>query len=360
MPLELNEALAYLDLAKEELGTETRCSVEIAVGTNDIATEGVWLKLYDQTKYVTTAWKDGEPNGLIYENCAQIEMGGIADIDCNTRVQCAVCEFRGNNVFALKGTCEVEMRNINFLVYQTSIGNIVFRGYGKYVIEKTGEDWEWKNGVDNSTIATMARHYPDYPMGRRLWKIHRPVCGQEEGERMLLLTHCQADEYTCDDATCIPLEHRCDLKYDCLDHSDEVNCQLVVIPSDYKKDLPPRLNGQDGSTLTLPVSLNVVIESMAVETSEMVMQISHLFSQTWFDNRLTFINLKTNVSLNQFSQDTVAGVWSPTLSFVNTDGNQVTSVNREASMQVEKIFPPVARDDSKPAEGEIDRKTLQT
>ena len=57
---------------------------------------------------------------------------------------------------------------------------------------------------------------------------------------MLLLTPCNEEEYSCDDATCIPLENRCDLKYDCLDHSDEADCQLVIIPKDYKSELPPR------------------------------------------------------------------------------------------------------------------------
>lgn len=352
MPLTLAEAIGYLDLAVQELGTSTRCSVEIAVGSNDIETDGNFVKYYDNTPWVSDSWKDGEPNGLIYENCVQIENGGVVDVDCITRVQCAVCEFHKTIVFSLLGTCELENRNINFLVYQEHIDELIFRGYGEYSIQKNGLFWEWKNVVDNSTVATMRSTNPHYPMGRRMWNLHQPVCDQEAGERMLLLTHCTDEQYSCDDASCISLENRCDLKYDCLDHSDEIDCQTVVIPEDYKSDLPPRLTGPGGATTTLPVALNVIIESMAVETSNMIMDLSHIFTQAWFDNRLTFINLKTNISLNTLSYATVQELWSPSLSFVNTDENEVTSINKEASMQVQKLYPPTKRDDSKPAESQ--------
>ena len=58
--------------------------------------EGSWVKHHNNeiVPLSETAWKDGEPNGLQYENCAMIEFDGMADIDCLTRVQCAVCEFR--------------------------------------------------------------------------------------------------------------------------------------------------------------------------------------------------------------------------------------------------------------------------
>ena len=42
----------------------------------------------------------------------------------------------------------------------------------------------------------------------------------------------QEDEFTCDDGTCQPLINRCDLKGDCTDRSDEVECKKVVFPGE--------------------------------------------------------------------------------------------------------------------------------
>ncbi|KAF2344156.1 C-type lectin fold, partial [Trinorchestia longiramus] len=126
------ESTAWLDLAAEILGNTTRCNKEILVAANDIEKDGRWVVTYNNEviDHEKLAWKDGEPNGLMYENCAQIEPGGVVDIDCVTRVQCAVCEFKTRQVFSLRGTCEIELRNINFLAYQNSVGDLLFRGYG--------------------------------------------------------------------------------------------------------------------------------------------------------------------------------------------------------------------------------------
>ena len=353
LPRTFEESDGWLELSRKTWGNETRCSYEIIVSINDIQNEGSWVKHYNNeiVPLSETAWKDGEPNGLQYENCGMIEFNGMADIDCLTRVQCAVCEFKDQIVYSLLGTCEYELRNINFLAYQDDINDLNFKGYGEYHIRREGEHWKWINIADNTTIATMITFEPNFPMGRRMWKLERQVCKQKTGERMLLLTPCTEDQYSCDDATCIPLENRCDLKYDCLDHSDEANCQLVVIPSDYKEELPPRQTAEGGKEATsLPVTIDIRIESMAVDTTMMTMQMSYEFQLTWLDNRLTFLNIKVNDSLNKFPFKTMTSLWTPTVGYVNTDGNQYTVVNTESTMFVRRISFPFRRDDSAPAE----------
>ena len=354
LPKTAVEAVAWLERSRDTWGPETRCSMEIVVPVNDVAEDGVWRRIYDGAvmDHSDVAWKDGEPNGIVYENCAQIELEGIADIDCLTRVQCAVCEFTRRQVFSLRGTCEAELRNINFLAYQENLGEIMFRGYGEYQIVKENGTWVWSNVVKGYTVATMATNEPDYPMGRRLWNIEKPICNQKEGQRMLLLTPCPEDQYSCNDATCIPRELRCDLKYDCLDRSDEADCNMVVFPKDYKNDLPPRGNG-NGVDTRLPVTLEIILETLNVDTTQMTMHLTYKLTLVWLDNRLQYLNMKANDSLNKLPYNTMTELWSPIVGYVNTEGNQHTYVDIEASMHALRRSPPSFVDDSAPAEGNI-------
>ena len=38
---------------------------------------------------------------------------------------------------------------------------------------------------------------------------------------------CGEDDFTCENHQCIPGNLRCDAKYDCNDHSDELNCGKI-------------------------------------------------------------------------------------------------------------------------------------
>ena len=357
LPRSLSEADGWLERAKDTWGTETRCSMELIVAMNDVRRDGVWQRPYDRAVVnpKAVAWKDGEPNGLIYENCAQIELEGIADIDCITRVQCAVCEFTRRQVFSLRGTCELELRNINFLAYQENLGELTFKGYGEYQISKENDTWVWSNVVGNYVIATMTFTEPNnYPMGRRVWDLKRPICKQKFGERMLLLTPCRDSDYSCDDATCIPRSLRCDLKYDCVDRSDEADCDMVVFPPDYKDDLPPRGNGENADDISdtrLPVSLIMVLETLTIDTTQMTMHLTYKLTLIWLDNRLQYLNMKTNDSLNKLPFSTTEKLWTPLVGYVNTEGNQHTYVDIEATMHALKRSLPSHTDDSAPAEG---------
>ena len=354
LPKTMEELRYFWKVAADSFPNDTRCKNELMLPINDMNNEGVWTRHYDgeivNTKDV--AWNDGEPNGIHYENCAQMEETKVADIDCATRMQCALCEFKGRLVYSLLGTCEIELRNINFRAYQHEMGEVLFRGYGEYHIKMIDGVWQWINVLTNERIATMVAHKINYPMGRRLWNLTKPVCAEDVKQKILLLTPCKSNQYSCSDATCIPLEHRCDLKYDCVDHSDEANCDLVNIPEDYRSDLPPRKVSNDDDTV-LPITFIVDIESVSADTTRMTVHLSYKIRMLWYDSRLNYVNIKINDSLNKLQYRTMQMIWSPKVGFVNTEGNHHTEVDIEASMHVNRLQDPSYRDDSVAGEGII-------
>lgn len=325
------------------------CHANYWMSLTDKKEENVW-RSYDGQIVDKIFWAPYEPNGLRYENCAALSRYGVADISCEMQIRCAVCTFTKQHRFSLLGICEQELRNVYFVAYQDDIGELVFIGYGKYHIKRVEDQWTWTDVVGNFTVARMEETVPDYPMGRRWWRLEHPVCGQKSGgRRMLMLSPCPHGHFTCDDATCVPIHHRCDLKYDCRDNSDEYDCQLIAFPQDYQRHLPPRLSGDE--ELSLPIILNVTMETIAVKTLDMTMEIAYEVAMTWIDNRLEYLNLKVNDSLNKLHNKTVKKLWIPQVNFINTDNIHHTRIDEDVVMFIRRQVQDFTMDQAAPAEG---------
>ncbi|XP_064089932.1 uncharacterized protein LOC135203933 [Macrobrachium nipponense] len=353
------QAIADLNaLANKTFPGDDRCTWDYWTSLTDEAEEGVW-KFYDGQIPDKLLWEQQEPNGLHYENCAVIFPVGMSDIDCKTNKKCVVCTFTGQQRFSLLGTCESELRNVFLIAYQEAIGELYFMGYGAYFIKKQEGRWIWVDDVKNQTIARMEETTPDYPMGRRWWVLEKAVCGQSPGSRRrLLLTPCQHSEFTCDDGSCIPHHERCDLKYDCRDNSDEAHCHLVSKPDDYQEHLPPRSTRNTSESLL--VILSVSIETLSVDTREMTMEVSYELMLTWEDSRLQYLNLKVSNTLNILEDEVMSSLWTPEVSFINTNDNHHTRVDSDTTMMIDRRAETRTRDETAPEEVDVYPGTVNT
>lgn len=347
LPSSMDDNNFWISLASKGL---PQCRRNLWTPLTDKDEEGVW-KSYDGEVVLSIPWSPGEPNGLHYENCALLSVGGLDDVECTPKARCAVCSFYEQERFSLLGTCEKELPNIYFVAYQEDMGHLVFKSYGEYHIVREGGRWTWLSTVGNYTIARMEDAKLNYPMGRRWWQLEREVCHQDPGtRRLLLLTPCSPDQFTCDNALCIALEKRCDLKYDCQDRSDEFECEIVSFPKDYQRHLPPRSPTQKDESL--PITLHLDIESMSVMTLDMTIDVTYELRMTWADNRLQYLNINDDEGLNKLPMSVIRDLWTPVVSFINAKGIKHTEVDTEAEMFVNRLSDANQRDEAAPAEGE--------
>ncbi|XP_037783103.1 uncharacterized protein LOC119579386 [Penaeus monodon] len=327
------------------------------VGITDHEQEGIWMEpLHNQ--HVHPIWSMAEPDGDKLENCAVASSpSGFSDSRCDLLL-CVACAVPRRPVWSLLGACERHRRNTHLVASQDSAANLIFRGYSDYQIVqgKNVSEWLWWDWQKNETFAVLANPVNGIPVGRQNWTLKKAMCGRAAGESLrLLLTPCGEGFFSCDDATCIPLYQRCDLKFDCRDQSDESGCQLVRFPPVYRPDLPPAINYNinNNTTAPLPVGVTIVIESADVDTRSMHMHANLNVSVTWREARIDFLNLNEDYTLNRVPYETMQNIWTPVIDFTNTKGNHITMTDEEATMVVNMLGRPSLGDNRQPEEVEV-------
>ena len=114
-------------------------------------------------------------------------------------------------------------------------------------------------------------------------------------------------------------------KPNCRDKSDENGCQLIVLENNYNKNIPPIGNAKDGTPI--PTNVHVSITLMKVVEIEEVDHSIHLQFQIileWNEMRATYLNLKSDTSLNTLKEEDANQLWLPLVIYDNTDQKETT------------------------------------
>lgn len=162
----------------------------------------------------------------------------------------------------------------------------------------------------------------------------------------LLLTACEANEFTCADGHCIPKSKRCDSSLDCSDQSDERECNRVAVPEGYSNKLPPpRIDGEPIPLYTM-YSIRT-IRSLDLQNFQISIDLS--VEMKYLDTRLQYRNLQEDRRSNKL--DKWEEVWSPNLKIVDGTRGLISRTIDNKGLFVFKSSEPLPDDDSTIYEG---------
>ena len=150
-----------------------------------------------------------------------------------------------------------------------------------------------------------------------------------------LLLQCNPEEeFTCTDGTCINIKGRCDEVYNCNDHSDEDDCQMVFLDqSIYRKEYTPTTT--DGQALEVHL-WGTIVDIDSIQELDSSYRIKFLLAASWSDPRIQFRNLKKDSKKNIVDPEVAYKMWIPPIYFPDSYGENKIGYDRFAYILANK------------------------
>ncbi|XP_045103032.1 uncharacterized protein LOC123499296 [Portunus trituberculatus] len=268
---------------------------------------------------------------------------GAWDIESCQKKICTACQFERSLPLKIRGLCAESHFDRSYFIYGTLNFRPVFNGARWSRIEwRDNSSWLLYQ-IGNPDIRALMMDSTDtgYPVGVHDYEVIGDNC--PEKVQRLKLTSCRGNTFTCGDGECIDISRRCNLELDCDDHSDELNCDTLIIQPGYEKRLPPPKTDSDtpaGVTIDCDIML---IRKLDLLSAQLILDVA--IKRTWYDSRIHFKNLHPDHNLNQIS-DPMEIVWYPDLSVVGSDNSHVVSTFYITKAWGQRSSRPLPDDDT--------------
>ena len=313
---------------KKKLFDKRLNTLQIWLPIYDRETEGTWKDFYtgEVLQNYSYPWFGSKSDGEETENCARLlNENSWGDKGCDDPNYACMCSHKSAQILRLRGLCPRSAVDVHYkqMNKQTDIRELKLQGLTHSSIEYSEEENIWRLNVIGSNVTGISTaSSSSFTLGKHNWTIKGDK-GCRSGDTYiteLKMSGCEENEFTCDDGQCVRMDLRCSHLPDCRDKSDEENCNILIIEDRYKKKIPPY-------SLHAPVNVSVSIELLRiVDINEEGHSIDIQFdiSLMWKDNRVTFLNLRLNDSLNVLTEEDIDKLWLPKLIYENTDQKETT------------------------------------
>ncbi|KAK7072231.1 hypothetical protein SK128_020363 [Halocaridina rubra] len=308
-----------------------------------------FVNIYTNDTVNFTSFREGfsKPQSTyrcVYMDSFHIGKWGVYPCDFKT---CLSCSFYQPPELRLRGLCKDSLIDNKYYIQGSRNGKILLNGLSNSLIFWDSNTWKIENVLHATVKGTMKQIAADsYPFGLHVWNITGDQCPSTTTE--LLLTACRANQYTCNDGTCIRKMQRCDMEVNCPDKSDEKSCSSAVVPGDYIKEAPPARLGTDAAS----VNINLVIMSMQpINTLSMQIFFDINVTLMWKDTRFDMLSLNMAETLNVIQNG--KSIWQPEFLFEDYTGSQADTIKRWESFVAVLQSGPLADDITRVKEDEV-------
>ena len=189
---------------------------------------------------------------------------------------------------------------------ETSIEFLGFTG-SEMKYSTLNKRWEIMDSFNKETLAIM-NGTSKIPFGVNQWYFTQSNCTDEGMDYRTLHFHKDVGQpgiFCCNDGTCFTSENVFDGAKHCPTGEDEDDYELIEVPKNYEKMVPPA-----------SIFVDFIIEKiLGINYHESTFDVSFGINITWFDRELNFHYLKNNENENIIPKEEKEKIWVPDINF---------------------------------------------
>ena len=188
---------------------------------------------------------------------------------------CLACNIKHSHthsvVLKLSGVCDRSAFDQYYHLENDEEGYVIFYGFTGTIIRYDGVREIWNMSVSHkpTVAATSKAKFETLTLGSHEWEITDDKdCMKGVETKILTISSCSTEQYTCNDGLCVDLDLRCDGKPDCTDESDQLRCKLIDANESYQKFLtPPPIGDAKRLRMKLEVDLISIGDIQEIEST---------------------------------------------------------------------------------------------